>query len=99
MKITPINFVKTTSFKGDNKILNRKSNTKKLEIDTWDLQMFGLTSCITAFPSADYVKNGFKQANTIGKIRHIAGGIGMTLGLALMLMPLWKFLRKINSDI
>ena len=35
-----------------------------------------------------------KQDNWVKKAYCIFEGAGMTLGMALMLMPLWKFLKK-----
>ncbi len=99
MKILPINLTRTAKFEGYNNKANSSFENDKTKIDIWDKQMFGLTCCITAFPGASFIKNGFKQAVTnVDKVKYAACGAGLTLGLALMLMPLWKFLKKLNSD-
>ena len=96
MKIAPINLAKTTSFQGNTKAANTQE--KKPKFDTWDKQMFAVTCCLTAFPGVEFAKKGFKRATTMGKLGKIEGGTGIALGLATILMPLWKFLKKINSD-
>lgn len=96
MKIAPTNLIKTVNFQGN--IKSADTQEKKPKFDTWDKQMFGITCCLTAFPGVEFAKKGFKDASAMGKVGKIAGGTGIVFGLAAILMPLWKFLKKINSD-
>lgn len=98
MKISPVSLKKTTEFGNFGTKTNTETDNKATKIDTWDKQMFALTCCMTAFPGVAYIKKGVRENNWVGKAYCIFEGVGMTLGMALMLMPLWKFIKKINSD-
>ena len=91
MKIVPINSVKTTSFSGK---LQSFSAPFSDEGNLTNGEAYGLTCLLTVIPGVEFVKKGFKGTSTMGKFGKIAGGAGITLGLAI---PIFAVLKSLNT--
>lgn len=90
MKITPINLTKQTNFKGKTQVFSAPFSN---EGNLTNGEAYGLTCLLTVVPGVEFAKKGFKSASTMGKFGKIAGGIGITLGLA---VPIFAILKSLN---
>ena len=90
MKIVPINSVKTTSFSGKLQSFSAPFSNKG---NLTNGEAYGLTCLLTAIPGIEFARKGFTSVSTMGKFGKIAGGAGITLGLAI---PIFAVLKSLN---
>ena len=90
MKIAPINLAKTTSFRGKSEGFSAPFGN---EGNLTNGEAYGLTCLLTTIPGIEFTKKGFTSVSTMGKFGKIAGGAGITLGLAI---PIFAVLKSLN---